>query len=77
MFGLTDSPARPRPHSPLALDALQDKLHRNRAIEGPVILRPAQPHPPLCVAAQLYNSLPQSERLAKVLKKHLRAEKLK
>jgi len=47
------------PNPPLSLDALQDKLLREHAIEVPVIPWPAPPKRLLRVAAQLYNSLPQ------------------
>jgi isopenicillin-N epimerase len=58
--------------SPLYLDPLQDRLlHRDR-IEVPIIPWPAPPRRWLRVSAQLYNSLPQYERLAEVLARYLR-----
>ena len=74
---LAAAPARPRPRSPLFLDALQDELLHEHGIEVPVIPWPAPPKRCLRIAAQLYNSLPQYERLARVLKKILRAGKSK
>jgi isopenicillin-N epimerase len=74
---LADAPARPRPRPPLFLDPLQDALLREHGIEAPVIPWPARPKRCLRIAAQLYNSLPQYERLAEALKKSLRARKLK
>ncbi|HXI68840.1 MAG TPA: aminotransferase class V-fold PLP-dependent enzyme [Verrucomicrobiae bacterium] len=68
---LTDAPARPRPQSPLFLDALQDTLLREHGFEVPVIPWPTRPKRLLRVSAQLYNSLPQYERLAKAMKQIL------
>jgi isopenicillin-N epimerase len=53
--------------SPLYLDPLQDKLLIEHGIEVPIIPWPAPPKRLLRVSAQLYNSLPQYERLAKAL----------
>ena len=53
--------------SPLYLDPLQDKLLAKDGIELPIIPWPAPPKRLLRVSAQLYNSLPQYERLARVL----------
>lgn len=66
---LPDAPANPRPKAPLFLDPLQDRLLHQHDIEVPIIPWPAKPQRLLRVAAQLYNSLPQYERLAGVLKK--------
>jgi isopenicillin-N epimerase len=52
------------PRSPLYLDLLQDKLLAQYRIEVPIIPWPAPPKRLLRVSAQLYNSLPQYERLA-------------
>jgi isopenicillin-N epimerase len=56
---------------PLFLDPLQDVLLRRDKIEVPVMPWPASPGRVLRVAAQLYNSLPQYERLAETLAKRL------
>ncbi len=53
--------------SPLYLDPLQDALLAGHGIEVPVIPWPTPPGRLLRVSAQLYNSLPQYERLAGVL----------
>lgn len=50
------------------LDPLRGKLLREHSIEVPVFPWPAPPKRWLRVSAQLYNSLPQSERLAGVLR---------
>jgi isopenicillin-N epimerase len=69
--------ARPLRKSPLFLDPLQDKLLHEHAIEVPIIPWPAWPQRCLRVSAQLYNSLPQYEKLAAVLKKAFFARKSK
>jgi isopenicillin-N epimerase len=66
-----------KPKPPLFLDPLQDKLLRDYGIEVPVIPWPAWPQRLLRVSAQLYNSLPQYERLAIALKKIKRSSKSK
>ena len=53
--------------SPLYLDALQDQLLDQHAIEVPIIPWPAPPKRLLRISAQLYNSLPQYERLAQAI----------
>jgi isopenicillin-N epimerase len=55
----------------LFLDPLQDRLLREFHIEVPIMYWPKKPQRILRIAAQLYNSLPQYERLAGVLKKVL------
>jgi len=69
---LAAAPARPRSKAPLFLDPLQDNLLREHGIEVPIIPWPAPPKRCLRVAAQLYNSLPQYERLAEALREALR-----
>jgi len=53
--------------SPLYLDPLQDKLLSEHAIEVPIIPWPAPPKRLVRISAQLYNSLPQYEQLARAL----------
>jgi isopenicillin-N epimerase len=53
--------------SPLYLSPLQDKLLYEHNIEVPIIPWPAPPEQLLRISAQLYNSLPQYERLAGAL----------
>ncbi len=69
---LAAAPVRPRAKAPLFLDPLQDTLLHEHGIEVPIILWPAAPKRCLRIAAQLYNSLPQYERLAVALRKALR-----
>jgi isopenicillin-N epimerase len=57
--------------APLMLDPLQNQLLAKYNIEAPVIPWPAWPERLLRVSAQLYNSLPQYEKLAEVMKKRL------
>jgi isopenicillin-N epimerase len=74
---LAATPARRRPKPPLFLDPLQDALLLEHGIEVPVIPWPAPPERCLRLAAQLYNSLPQYERLAGALRKALRSPQSK
>ena len=74
---IPDAPTRPRAKAPWFIDPLQDRLLFKHGIEVPVIPWPAAPRRVLRVAAQLYNSLPQYERLAMVLRKMLRLPKSK
>jgi len=53
---------------------LQDTLREKHRIEVPLISWPAPPKRVLRISAQVYNSLPQYEFLAKVLVQELRAE---
>jgi len=69
---LPDTPQKPEPKPPLFLDPLQIKLLRDHAIEVPVIPWPGFPKRLLRISAQLYNSLPQYERLAELLPKLVR-----
>ncbi len=61
---LPDAPVNARPTAPLFIDPLQDALRWKHRIEVPVMPWPSVPHRWLRVSAQLYNSLPQYERLA-------------
>ncbi len=65
--GKTTTPSK----SPLYLDVLQDELLGKFNIEVPVIPWPAPPKRVLRVSAQVYNSLPQYEKLGEALKKLL------
>jgi isopenicillin-N epimerase len=71
---LPDAPEQQAPLSPLYADPLQDRLLSEYAIEVPVIPWPAPPQRLLRISAQLYNSLPQYERLAGVLNNLLAKE---
>ena len=64
---LSDSADAKPPKSPLYLDPLQERLWANYQIEVPIIPWPAPPKRLLRISAQLYNSLPQYERLAAAL----------
>ena len=55
------------PLSPLYTDPLQEKLSREHRIEVPIIPWPAPPKRLLRLSAQLYNALPQYQRLADIL----------
>jgi isopenicillin-N epimerase len=57
----SDTPSK----SPLYLDPWQDELMSRHRIEVPIIPWPAPPKRLLRISAQLYNSLPQYELLAK------------
>ncbi len=56
------------PKTPLYLDPLQERLFHEHCIEVPIIPWPAPPKRLLRISAQLYNSLPQYERLATAYK---------
>ena len=60
---ISDSVSSNAPVSPLYADPLQDTLRDDHGIEVPIIPWPAPPKRLLRVSAQLYNSLPQYERL--------------
>jgi isopenicillin-N epimerase len=68
---LPDAAGKPGP--PLYLDALQDRLREEHGIEVPVIYWPAHPKRLLRISAQLYNSLPQYEKLAEAIGSLLRS----
>ena len=59
------------PASPLYSDPLQNQLYAQYGIEVPVIPWPAPPKRLLRLSAQLYNSLPQYELLAKAVRQTL------
>jgi isopenicillin-N epimerase len=56
------------PRSPLYLDPVQERLLAQYRVEVPIIPWPAPPKRLLRISAQLYNSLPQYERLAVALR---------
>ena len=64
---IPDADAAPASASPLYSDPLQDQLRTEFQIEVPVIPWPAPPRRLLRISAQLYNALPQYERLAHAL----------
>jgi isopenicillin-N epimerase len=64
---IVDSRAAKPSSSPLYLDPLQERLLKKFNIEVPIIPWPAWPKRLLRISAQLYNSLPQYEKLAEVL----------
>jgi isopenicillin-N epimerase len=64
---ISDAASSEPSKSPLYLDPLQDQLLRDHSIEVPVIPWPQSPKRLLRVSGQLYNSLPQYERLAEAL----------
>ncbi|MBM3841219.1 MAG: aminotransferase class V-fold PLP-dependent enzyme [Verrucomicrobia bacterium] len=66
-FPIPDAAGAQPPRSPLYSDSDQDKLRLEHAIEVPIIPWPAPPKRLLRVSAQLYNSLPQYQRLAEAL----------
>jgi len=73
-FPLPDADSAEPPKTPLYLDPLQEALLAEHAIEVPVIPWPAPPKRVIRVSAQLYNALPQYERLAAVLPRLLAEE---
>jgi len=60
------------PRLPFNESPLQDALRVKHKIEVPIIFWPAPPKRWLRISAHLYNSLPEYERLAAVLRKELR-----
>ncbi len=69
---LPDAPLTTLPRLPANECPLQDRLRTNHRIEVPVISWPAPPRRLLRISAQLYNSLPQFELLARALVSSLR-----
>lgn len=70
-FPLPDGSSVSPPKSPLYLDPLQEWLRAKAQIEVPIIPWPAPPRRLLRISAQLYNSLPEYELLAKCLQEAL------
>jgi isopenicillin-N epimerase len=64
---MPDAASREPPTSPLYADPLQDRLRVEYGIEVPIIPWPAPPRRLLRISAQLYNALPQYQRLAEAL----------
>jgi isopenicillin-N epimerase len=64
---LLDGSQTTPPASPLYADPLQDDLRDQFAIEVPIIPWPAPPQRVLRISCQLYNSLPDYQRLAQAL----------
>jgi isopenicillin-N epimerase len=71
---LSDAAPDALPRLPLNEYPLQDILREQHQIEVPIITWPAPPKRLLRLSAQLYNSLPQFERLAKALVEVLKCE---
>jgi isopenicillin-N epimerase len=65
---LPDAASSEPSRSPLYLDPLQDELLSRYAIEVPIIPWPQPPRRLVRISAQLYNSLPQFQRLAEALR---------
>ena len=71
---IPDSAPDAGPRLPLNEYPLQDQLREKHRIEVPIISWPAPPTRALRISAQLYNSLPQYELLAKALITELRGK---
>lgn len=71
---LPDATAEAMPRLPLNEYPLQDALRLKHGIEVSVISWPAAPKRVVRISAQLYNSLPQYEKLADVLREELKSE---
>ena len=70
---LPSAPANALPRLPINEYPLQDALREKHKIEVPVVSWPAAPNRVLRISAQLYNSLPQYDLLAKALVSELSA----
>jgi isopenicillin-N epimerase len=68
VFPIADAENDDPPKSALYLDPWQDELMARHQIEVPIVPWPAPPKRLLRISAQLYNSLPQYELLAKGVK---------
>ena len=64
---IPDASSSEPPASPLYADPLQDELLRDHHIEVPIVPWPALPKRLLRISAQLYNALPQYQRLCEAL----------
>lgn len=64
---LPDAPPDALPRLPFNESPLQDSLREKHQIEVPIVSWPAPPQRWVRISAQLYNSLPQYESLAKAL----------
>jgi isopenicillin-N epimerase len=69
---LPDAAKNQLPRLPFNESPLQDALRTKHKIEVPIIAWPAPPRRVLRISAQLYNSLPQYERLAAAMRSELR-----
>jgi len=65
---LSDADAGVRREPPMFLDPLQDLLFHRERFEVPVVPWPAWPKRLIRISAQLYNSLPQYQRLAEIVR---------
>jgi isopenicillin-N epimerase len=68
---IPDGASEQPPKSPLYLDPLQERLLERHRIEVPIIPWPAPPRRLLRISAQLYNSLPEYQKLAGALSEEL------
>lgn len=71
---ISDARSVKPPKSPLYLDPLQERLFSEHRIEVPIIPWPKPPKRLLRISAQLYNSMPEYERLAAALTEELKKE---
>jgi isopenicillin-N epimerase len=72
---MPNAPANGCPQPPVFEFPLQERLRRMHGIEVPIVPWPASPRRLVRIAAQLYNSLPQYERLAQALMLELKRER--